>query len=204
MYKIAFISALMASMCGATTFNFLRHAQGIHNAPPEGYAKDMSVDPDFRDPQLTTYGQQQALMRRADYGTMTFDAIYTSPMRRCKQTLLGVYPQASVRNVMVDDRLIEQPSGRHIADMRLERADIIESSPHAWDFSAVAELNPFHSGNATVDTDNLKTFTRDVKEKFPDGNVLVVAHSNLIWRWFNIFKGRDVYLNNCEMISTEL
>ena len=204
MYKLTILSALLASTCSGTTFYFLRHAQGIHNAPPQGYDKDMSVDPDFKDARLTPYGQQQTMMRRADYGDMTFDAMYSSPLRRCRQTLLGVYPQASVLPVVLDDRLVEQPSGRHIADRRMERDDVIAASPVAWDFSAVSETNPFNSGNETQDTDNLVSFTQDVKDRFPNGKVLVVAHSGVIWNWFRIHKGSDVRLDNCEMIVADM
>ena len=204
MFNLAILSALLASTCSGTTFYFLRHAQGIHNAPPEGYDRDMSIDPDFKDARLTPYGQQQTMMRRGEYGDMAFDAMYSSPLRRCRQTLLGVYPQASVLPVVLDDRLVEQPSGHHIADRRMERSDVLAASPAAWDFSAVSEANPFSGGNATVDTANLVSFTRDVKERFPSGRVLVVAHSGVIRNWFRIHKGTDVWLDNCEMRAADM
>jgi len=188
----------------STQFYLLRHAQGFHNVPPEGFSGDWATDPLMYDAELTPVGHSQTLEKQPVYANFIFDEIYVSPLKRCRQTLLGVYPPASNLTVIVDDRLIEQPAWDGVCNKRAERADLIATSPVSWDFSGVAELNPFRHNSQEEDYAKIRSFTADVVKKHPEGKVLVVAHAGWIWRWFNIFKGFDVGLENCQMVSESL
>jgi broad specificity phosphatase PhoE len=188
----------------ATQFYLLRHAQGFHNVPPVGFTGDWATDPLMSDAELTEVGHTQTLEKQAFYADFQFDEIYVSPLKRCRQTLLGVYPRARNLTVIVDDRLIEQPAWDGVCNRRAERADVIATSPVTWDFRGVAELNPFGHTSLEVDHEKIRSFTKDVLKQHPGGKVFVVAHAGWIWRWFEIFKGISVGLENCQMVSALL
>lgn len=204
MLNILTLLAFSFVMCDATQFYMLRHAQGFHNAPPEGFSGDWATDPLMADAELTAVGLAQTLNKRQLYTDAKFDQIYVSPLRRCRQTLLGVYPAAANLTVIVDDRLIEQTAYGAVCNRRAERDSVVSTSPSGWDFHRVSEVNPYAPSSDEADFAKIRTFTKDVMEKHPDGIVLVVAHAGWIWRWFEMFKGDGVSLGNCEMESVVL
>jgi broad specificity phosphatase PhoE len=189
---------------GVTQFYFLRHAEGLHNLPMGALVKDWATNPIFMDAQLTPTGHSQTLEKRLAYGHVKFDAIYTSPMRRCRQTLLGVWPNAANLSVVVDDRLIEIPSGIHICNKRVERDEIIATSPSGWNFDRVSENNPFQALTQEMEDEKIISFTNYILKQHPNHKILVVAHSGVIWRWFKLFKDQDVWLPNCEIAIATL
>ena len=124
-----------------TTFVFIRHAQGYHNADGKIRGDLAYNDSKNIDAMLTEYGIKQAISN--NLGNETFDEIYSSPMRRCKQTLLCIYPISQSLPVIVDDRLIEQPQGVHISDKRLDKNDINSYTPIRWNTQLVSNINPY-------------------------------------------------------------
>ena len=148
----------------------------------------------------------QTVERRKEFEHKEFDAIYCSPMRRCRQTLLGVYPQAANMNVQVDDRLIEQPTGVNISDHRFERNTIVANSPPSWDLSKVAENNPFLVRSVTRDAENIRTITQEIFKNYSsqNGTVLIVAHGMWIGRWLEMYQDHCQFINNCEYVKYTL
>jgi len=187
-----------------TEIYFLRHAQGLHNAWPTGYVGDARSDPLFRDAPLTTIGALQTVAAQPAFAGINFDAIYCSPMRRCRQTLLGIYPESASMQVVVDDRLIEQPSGGNICDHRLEHDWIVGNCPDKWDLSGVQVVNPFLNGSAEGDAQKIRNITQHILRSHPGGRVLVVGHGRWIKNWFDMYKGAGsgYYLANCAFIVT--
>jgi broad specificity phosphatase PhoE len=183
-----------------TTFYLLRHAQGWHNEPGPNYVGDSYNDPLFRDASLTPVGLEQTLTTRAKLSSIVFDAIYCSPMRRCRQTLLSVYPGSVDVNVHVDDRLIEQPTGKNIADHRFERDFVVGECPKKWDVARVSDVNPFLTKSDSGDQDKMRTITQSIMKKHPSGNVLVVCHGTWIGRWLDLYQGQTRFIENCEYV----
>lgn len=182
----------------------LRHAQGWHNDPGPNYVGDSYNDPQFRDAVLTPVGLEQTVAKRLELATTVFDAIYCSPMRRCRQTLLGVYPKAVDMNVHLDDRLIEQPTGKNIADYRLERDLIINTCPKKWDGTGVAVINPFNISSDSLDQQKIRNMTQHILKKHVTGNVLIVTHGAWIGRWLEMYQGHTYYIDNCHYVIATL
>jgi len=178
----------------------LRHAQGWHNEPGPNYVGDSYNDPLFRDAELTPVGLEQTAIKRLELATTLFDAIYCSPMRRCRQTLLGVYPKAANMNVHLDDRLIEQPTGKNLADYRFERDFIINTSPKKWNVSGVSPINPFNSSSDSLDMEKIRNMTQHILKKHSTGNVLIVTHGAWIGRWLQMYQNNTYYIDNCQYI----
>jgi len=182
-----------------TTFTLLRHAQGTHNV---NYFQKQSQynDPIYIDAELTQEGIQQTIQARQSI-VQEFDAIYCSPLRRCRSTLVGVLPDSANQVVFVDDRLIEQPCGVNLCNKRLEKSKVVESCPPLWNVDNVSAINPFLIKSTEEDKKKIYNFTKEIRTKYPNGNVLVVAHCEWINRWSQMFQMRHANLENCEYMT---
>jgi broad specificity phosphatase PhoE len=166
---------------------FVRHAQGTHNV---GHGND----PMNFDAILTPVGHQQT---KENMLTERFDAIYCSPLRRCRATLLGIYPDSENTRVIMDDRLMEQPCGINICDKRLDKSKMV--FPNAWDSSKVADITPWKY-DEYADLEKIKSFTKELLTNHRNQNILIVSHGNWIYKWFKIYTKHDVQLPNCKSV----
>jgi broad specificity phosphatase PhoE len=184
-----------------TTFVFVRHAQGYHNLDGESRGEKAYYDPIHIDAELTSLGILQA--QNNNLGNETFDAVYSSPMKRCRQTLLNIYPISNQLPVILDDRLIEQPQGTYLCNKRIEKYNIVQTIPSIWNADKVFSRNPYIL-NSALDDNKLISFTNDIKERFPHGKVLIVTHGKWIHNWLLRYTYTSKYINNCEIIRVTM
>jgi len=186
-----------------TKILFVRHAQGTHNLAAENNNgiydnKDIS----HIDAVLTEKGIQQTVENQI-LGE-TFDAIYCSPMRRCRQTLLGIYPQSEQLPVILDDRLVEQPCGINPSDRRLDKSLIIDSFPKTWIHTAVSDIYDWVV-DEIEDKHKIISITQEILRENENKTVLIVCHGTWIYRWFIMFKNvPNTWLENCKSIRVTL
>lgn len=191
----------MAATSKTVNFIFIRHAQATHNVAAEICGESAYCDPTYRDAELTDEGHLQVSRARREHGaTLTPDVIYCSPLRRCRQTLLGVALSSAEWPVHLDDRLMEPQS--HVCNHRIERADLVSACPPAWDLTGVAEVNPKDAPESIVA--RIRAFTADVLARHPGQQVLVVSHFTWIQNWFRIFKKESVEPPNCGILRAVL
>lgn len=200
----------MAAAIDSSTveFFFIRHAQATHNVAAETRGESAYSDPTYRDAELTDEGHLQVSRVRRERGSefigpsggLTPAVIYCSPLRRCRQTLLGVLPFSAEAGVRIDDRLMEPQS--HICNHRIERADLVSACPPTWSLEGVAEINPSNGGDSIVK--RIRAWTADVLAAHPGQRVLVVSHYTWIQNWFRIFKREVVSPANCEILCAKL
>jgi len=184
-----------------TTFVFVRHAQGYHNVDGELRGEKAYYDRIHIDAELTDVGIQQA--QRNNLGNETFDAIYSSPMKRCRQTLLNIYPIAEKLPVILDDRLIEQPQGIYLCNKRVEKENIVKSVPTIWNTNKIYSRNPFIL-NSILDENKLASFTDEIKKKYPNKKVLIITHGKWINNWLLKYKYVSKYIENSEVVRENL
>lgn len=188
-----------------TVVYLLRHGQAQHNTDEfRANAEQARVDPKYLDSRLTEKGVYQAIHAQDKLKGIVFDAIYCSPLRRCRNTLLLAFPESATANVAVDDRILEQPYGHNIADKRMERADVVSDCPPNWICENVSESNPFHTSSEAVEREAIRSFTADVCRQWPGGVVFVVAHQTWIRRWTEMFHVTPLQLENCGIASIEI
>jgi broad specificity phosphatase PhoE len=168
-----------------TQFLFVRHAQGTHNV-------SFCNDPRNFDALLTQVGDQQTLENKLNE---RFDMIFCSPLRRCRSTLLGIYPESEFLPVVLDDRLMELPSGINICDKRIDKKWMI--IPSTWNSEKVSDITPWHS-DVNADLERIKSFIQDVLANYAGKNILIVSHFNWINTWFRLYKNENVELDNCK------
>jgi broad specificity phosphatase PhoE len=200
-----------------TTFVLLRHAQGTHNAntfqKPTHYQ-----DPIYIDAELTEEGWKQTKETGEQLRNTHFDAIFCSPMRRCRSTLLGVLPSSIDRPVQLDDRLLEQyatslschtqellPATPPACNKRLERHEILPTCPPAWNTDRISDTNPWtEQPNKDADLTRIRDFTEEVQTTHPNQSVLVVSHCEWISRWCEMYPKTEVHLKNCQFVTVTI
>ncbi len=193
---------------------FLRHAQGTHNAAAVVAGSSAYFDVAHRDAALTAEGVRQAWsVREAGRLGKDFGVIFCSPLRRCRETLVGAVAGAEKRAVRIDDRLME-PQGVAICNRRAELGDLRAAVPVGWCLDGVRAMNPYDvlEEGGTVGTDGhggfetrVRAFTEGVLAAVPAERVLVVAHHDWIRTWFRLYAPErgTVSLGNCEWITAE-
>lgn len=186
-----------------TVFVFVRHGQATHNVTHAYW------DPRERDAALTAEGVRQAWRLREERLWESCDAIWCSPLQRCRQTLtLLLGDMGRIARVILDDRLME-PQGDAIVNRRLEWLDLKAAVPANWDVERVGAVNPFDTwveggtvGEAGHDgfDRRVRAWTEEVCRRWPSGRILVVSHHDWIGSWFRQFGEtgrRTVSLENC-------
>jgi broad specificity phosphatase PhoE len=173
-----------------TIFVFVRHGQATHNLTKAYW------DPRERDAPLTDEGVRQAWDLRVDHLADRCDAIFCSPLQRCRYTLtLLLGDMSRIARVSLDDRLME-PQGSAIVNRRMEYTDLKSCVPTTWDLERVGSVNPFdvwveggsvgEEGNIGFDR-RVRTWTEEMCRRWPNGRILVVSHHDWIASWFRQF-----------------
>ena len=187
---------------------FLRHAEARHNADAAVRGDAAYFDPVNADADLTDNGWRQALDSRSD--VPQDHAIYCSPLRRCRGTLLGIVSDAGTRSVILDDRLME-PQGQAICNRRSERRAILGEIPPAW-ICNIAEHNPYDCSSEEYDVDEVfmpkfcnrvRAFTEELRRSNHE-HVIVVSHHDWIRVWFWLYKRERVSVANCCFVTATL
>ena len=175
-------------------FIFMRHGEATHNVAAWTDGEAAYQDPAHADAELTGLGQGQcrdAAARLKELGP--FNAVYCSPLRRCRGSLLAAIPEAAAWPVNLDDRVME-PQGFHICNRRRNRVMVREGSPDVWSTQAVASINPYTrwreiDGSASPQFyERVRAFTESVLATAAT-RVLVVSHHEWIRRWFEVYQG---------------
>jgi broad specificity phosphatase PhoE len=190
-------------------FVFIRHAQATHNVAAEIRGDSAYEDPTFRDAELTDEGHLQVSRVRRERGAefagpsgaLTPAVIYCSPLRRCRQTLVGVMPFVRDVAVRVDDRLMEPQS--HVCNHRIEKSALVAVCPPTWSLECVSEVNPKDGGGDSI-VKRIREWTAEVLAAHPGQRVLVVSHFTWIQNWFRIFKKELVAPANCGILCATL
>ena len=182
-----------------TTLIFMRHAQATHNVDYYGKGVGRYTDPVYMDAELTDEGLKQATAMQETFKNTTFDAIYCSPMRRCRATLLAAVPSAEERCVYVVDALIEQPSGHNICDKRMEQDFVVASCPSLWNCDGVGLVNPFMKRAHSMEKKAIIDFIDSLRDH--GGTILVVTHYTWIYNMTDLVLGRHVSLDNCGLVQ---
>ena len=184
-----------------TTIYFLRHAQGTHNVDFFNKGSGQYTDPVYLDAELTEEGVRQTEAARVEYKDMKFDAIYCSPLRRCRATLLGVYPAAADMNVQVTDSLLEHPTGFNLCDKRLERDMVVSTCPVTWNCDDVSAENPFAKCSETALIRQAVDFIETIKREHANETVLCVTHYTWVYNMSRVEISEHVSLGNCEHLK---
>ena len=150
------------------------------------------------DIELNEEGKKQAQIVRDKLTSVRFDKVFSSPLKRAKQTAQII----SGSSPIIDNRLIERFNG----DLEGKFKDEIKVYP---DFN---DPNETRFGIETLGSfkGRIENFLNEVTKKYKNQNVLVVTHAGVCLYVRCYFEGEpdgvlyEKYkLNNCEVLSYE-
>jgi len=157
----------------------------------------------FVDSTLTATGVKQAIDLGYKTKDVKFDLVFCSPLIRAKQTaelVLSTHPIERRVPIITDSRIMEWYSGDYEGFEWNEnfRRDFYGKREN-YDFSTV---ETFESGE-----NRIKSFLDEMRTKFKDKNILVVAHggiARLVYTYFHGMPKSGLYLDCPEMKNCEL
>lgn len=148
------------------------------------------------DIQLNDEGREQAKIVKEKLHDIKFDKVFSSPLKRAKETAEIICDQ----EIIIDDRLIERFNGELEGKLKSE----IEVFPDFNDPNdtrfGIEPLNNFK--------ERIVSFLNEVMKKYKDKNVLVVTHAGVCLYVRCYFEGEPTgnlnekyKLKNCEFLS---
>lgn len=152
---------------------------------------------------LNETGLKQAEQTRKELENVDYDIVIRSPMHRAEQTA-EIINQGRNVPIIVDERMRERKLGE------LEGHPITnEMESRIWNY----ELNaPINGGESLHEFEKrILDFLEDIKQKYKDKTVLIVAHGGvakvLKAHLYGMPETKDlseIKMENCEIIETEL
>ena len=152
---------------------------------------------------LNQTGIEQANETRKELENVKYDIIIRSPMHRAEQTAEIINQDRNVP-IIVDERMRERKLGE------LEGHDITEESENKiWDY----ELNyQIPSGENLHDFEKrILDFFKDIKQKYADKTVLIVAHGGVAkvikTHLYGMPESKnlsEIKMQNCEIIEADI
>lgn len=138
---------------GQTEWNKEHRCQGVSDVP------------------LTDFGRSEARELQELVASLGVDVVISSPLSRARETA-----QILVDNklpINIDDRIIERDWGMN-EGMRVDDLDQID----CWDVILNTDVRGIEKVQDLMDRVSL--FIEDIKNRYPDKKVLVVAHSAVV------------------------
>ena len=153
--------------------------------------------------ELNETGINQANETRKELENVKYDIIICSPMYRAKQTAEIINKDKNVKTI-IDERIRERKLGK------LEGHEITdEIEKQIWDYNLnyqIPEGENLHDFEKRI-----LDFLEDIKEKYSDKTVLIVAHGGIAKvikaHLYGMPKSKllsDISTKNCEIIEAEI
>ncbi len=170
---------------GQTDFNLERKLQGI------------------TDNKLNETGKEQALITKEKLKNEEIDLIICSPLIRAKETA-NIINEGRNLKIIYDDRLIERDFGEFEGEY-IKNYNVDEF----WSYNTNKEYKK--AENIRVFLKRIYNFLDDIKEKYKEKNILLVAHAGVSVAVKCYFDGIpkddklvEIRLKNCEFAKYEL
>lgn len=128
----------------------------------------------WNDEELTDKGILQANQIRDKLQSIQFDVVYSSPIKRAKQTAMIVAPQ---NEILYDSRLAEREPGTMLMQSRKN----IDNN--FWN-SLDIEKTPEGAETLAAGIKRVRDFLNEIKQKDHNLNILIITHnfvSKCIW-----------------------
>ncbi len=139
-------------------------------------------------------GIDEALKLRDKLQDIKFDCIFTSPLKRTKETAKIIRDM----DVIVDERLIERSNG----DLEGKRKDEID-----FNFND-DNLNKYHVEKIADLRKRVYNFLDEILKKYRKKNILIVTHGGVCIQIRYYFEGQpksgnyeDYLIGNCEVLE---
>ena len=155
------------------------------------------------DIELNNTGIKQAQNAKEQLKKYKIDLIICSPLKRTRKTAEIINENKQVETI-IDDRIRERELGE------FEGHDITEEIENKiWDYNLNYKIS---GGESLYDFEKrILDFFKDIKQKYSDKNVLIVAHGGIakvikayIYGMPESKNLSEIKMKNCEIIETEI
>ncbi len=147
----------------------LRHGETAYNADGNRYCGRTDID-------LTEKGTQQANLVNSQLKGMSFDAVYSSPLKRALYT---AEIASGLKTVQTDERIIEVDFGEWEGKTKEEFIAENEGLWTDWMNNPGSTKAGATGENASDVVSRVDDFYKEMLAKHPDGNILVVGHNGI-------------------------
>lgn len=153
--------------------------------------------------ELNETGVSQAYNTKKELENVKYDLVICSPMKRAKQTAEIINEGRDIP-IITDERIRERKLGDY------EGRDVTEEMENnIWDYKLNYNIP---NGENLHDFENrINEFFDDIKEKYHDKTILIVAHGGIAKVIKSHLYGMpesqnlaEISMNNCEIIETEI
>ncbi len=131
------------------------------------------------DPGLTSEGRRQATFAASRWRSASITALYSSPLRRARDTAAAFLEHHRQLSVMLDTRLHEiglgHWDGRRIPDIEREEGDRYRRWKDDPELGAPGGGEPLSSVGR-----RLTEFLSDIREQYPDGLIVAATHADCL------------------------
>ena len=149
--------------------------------------------------ELNETGVSQAYNTKKELENVKYDLVICSPMKRAKQTAEIINEGRDIP-IITDERKLGDYEGRDVTE---------EMENNIWDYKL--NYNIPNGENLHDFEKRIDEFFDDIKEKYHDKSVLIVAHGGIA----KVIKAHlygmpesqnlaEISMNNCEIIETEI
>lgn len=175
---------------------FIRHGQTDWNLERKMQGGESEKD-------LNETGIEQAKQAREKIKELHYDMIIRSPMKRVEQTTAIINEKKDVP-IIVEERIRERKLGElegHVVTDELEN--------NIWDYELNYNIN---SGENLHDFEKrILEFIKEIKQKYDDKTILVVAHGGvaklLIANFYGMPESKnlvEIDVKNCEILEFDI
>lgn len=153
--------------------------------------------------ELNETGVSQAYNTKKELENVKYDLVICSPMKRAKQTAEIINEGRDIP-IITDERIRERKLGDY------EGRDVTEEMENnIWDYKL--NYNIPNGENLHDFEKRINEFFYDIKEKYHDKTILIVAHGGIAKVIKSHLYGMpesqnlaEISMNNCEIIETEI
>lgn len=145
---------------------------------------------------LNTYGKKEAFKIRRQLDDLSFNCIYSSPLKRCIETARIISPDVQIlkekdlqeRNIGVFEGLTKVEAKKHFPHLYARIITRVwKESPYGGETIAAVQTRVF-------------SFLDNLKQRQTDGNVLIVTHG-FISKMINYYFYQDLSEEEFHMFS---
>ncbi|SFK51395.1 histidine phosphatase family protein [Salinicoccus halodurans] len=152
-----------------TIFYLIRHGETEHNANNNAYCGRTDV-------QLNDEGHRQSRALSEKLKNVKFTAFYVSPLTRAKQTMSYLTEDYSV-----EERLLEIDFGKWEGYTKEEISERFSKNWSEWQTTSKGDVKAGGNGETMLEAySRIKSLIDEVSIKFPQSNVMIVAHNTII------------------------
>lgn len=172
---------------------FVRHGKTDYNEKNLLSGGDLDIS-------INEEGKKQAKITAKLLKNVKFDVIFCSPLIRAKETCKEILKFHKNVQVYFDERIVELKLGKLNGEFAQGYDELLWKIDEKPKMKVKETLSEFY--------DRCASFLNEVREKYRDKNVLVVAHNGVgaMFKWYFYGEPKDkdltnYFSDNCEIVK---